>query len=436
MTSTEPSAPLASTREQHDPSEFHLSTPNHPEKPGQPRLGRPRIPVGSIGRISFRTSKHDKVVATARYRDWSNRLRKVSASGVDSMAAECALKSKLARQGLVQSGFSSLSSDSTFGALAEYWLNDLKYEERLSPGTIAAYAASVRTLVLPAFEDLPLHEIGVARCDFLLKQLGKRSHSRARHARVVLHLAFELAVRHEILSRNPIDHVTRLRKPLKQPRALTPAEINTIRSAIRAWQNRPGRLGPKPDDQLGQIIEVMLGTSARIGETLALRRRDVDLTVTPPTVYIAGTIVCHPSQAVSRQDHPKTATAQRVIALPSFAVCAIRQRLIAVSDSSPDALIFSTRNGTPLMPNNVRRQLRSAMELAGLEGVTPHSFRRSAATTICREAGVQLSAELLGHSDPSTTINHYVQREEKVNAITADILARSFTEHHGTSRRK
>ena len=76
------------------------------------------------------------------------------------------------------------------------------------------------------------------------------------------------------------------------------------------------------------------------------------------------------------------------------------------------------------------------MELAGIEGVTPHSFRRSAATIICREAGVQLSAELLGHSDPSTTINYYVQREEKVNAITADILERSLTEHHGTLRRK
>jgi hypothetical protein len=30
--------------------------------------------------------------------------------------------------------------------------------------------------------------------------------------------------------------------------------------------------GPKPDGQLGAIIEVMLGTSARIGEVLAIRR--------------------------------------------------------------------------------------------------------------------------------------------------------------------
>jgi integrase len=34
---------------------------------------------------------------------------------------------------------------------------------------------------------------------------------------------------------------------------------------------------------LGAIVEIMLGTSARIGEVLALRRRDVDITGAPPT---------------------------------------------------------------------------------------------------------------------------------------------------------
>jgi integrase len=34
----------------------------------------------------------------------------------------------------------------------------------------------------------------------------------------------------------------------------------------------------------------MLGTSARIGEALAIRRRDVDVTNATPTIRIAGTI--------------------------------------------------------------------------------------------------------------------------------------------------
>ena len=42
--------------------------------------------------------------------------------------------------------------------------------------------------------------------------------------------------------------------------------------------------------QLSTIIEVMLGTSARTGEALAIRRRDVDVTGVHPSVSIRGTI--------------------------------------------------------------------------------------------------------------------------------------------------
>jgi hypothetical protein len=38
-------------------------------------------------------------------------------------------------------------------------------------------------------------------------------------------------------------------------------------------ERRRPHLRPKPDGQLGAIVEVMLGTSARIGDVLAIRRR-------------------------------------------------------------------------------------------------------------------------------------------------------------------
>src|SRR5690606_34816563 len=58
----------------------------------------------------------------------------------------------------------------------------------------------------------------------------------------------------------------RLRKPPTTPNALTPSEVNAIRTAIAFWETGLSPSGPKPDGQLGAIIEVMLGTSARIGE--------------------------------------------------------------------------------------------------------------------------------------------------------------------------
>ena len=75
-------------------------------------------------------------------------------------------------------------------------------------------------------------KIGVARCDYFLKQLAKQSYNRARQARVVLRLALGLAVRHEILPRNPMDHVSRLRRPTRSPDVFTWDEITGIRAAI------------------------------------------------------------------------------------------------------------------------------------------------------------------------------------------------------------
>lgn len=75
---------------------------------------------------------------------------------------------------------------------------------------------------------------------------------------------------------------------------------------------------------------------------------------------------------------------------------------------------------------NVRRQLRTALKTAGIEGVTPHMFRRTVATAINESEGIDLAAKLLGHTDPRITIQHYIRRNEMVNPVTADILDKAF----------
>ena len=61
-----------------------------------------------------------------------------------------------------------------------------------------------------------------------------------------------------------------------------------------------------------------MGTSARIGEVLALRRCDVDVTANPPTVLIAGTITQTRAEGIRRKPAPKRTRQKRRIALPSF----------------------------------------------------------------------------------------------------------------------
>ncbi|MEV7633164.1 tyrosine-type recombinase/integrase [Microbacterium sp. NPDC089318] len=390
-------------------------------------MSRQRLTIGTFGDIGFLTNPNGRVVARARYRDWDGKNRLVQATGDTRRAAELALKAKLADRSLFQPGGSALTPDSPFPHLATYWLEDLELEDRLSKTTLQLYERNMRTLVLPAFENLTLREIGVARCDHFMKQLAKQSYNRAKQARVVLRLALGLAVRHEVLPRNPMDHVSRLRRPASTPNALTPGEVNAIRAAIAFWEAGRSPSGPKPDGQLSAIVEVMLGTSARIGEVLAIRRRDIDVTSPVPSIRIAGTIVAHRGEPVRRQDHPKTAKSRRTVAIPTFTAQAVRRRLTRLEDTSLDALLFCSREETPLTTNNVRRQLRHVLDLAGISGVTPHMFRRTVATAINEQGGVELAAELLGHTDPRITIQHYIRRNEMVSPTTAEMLDRVFS---------
>lgn len=191
-------------------------------------MSRQRLTIGPFGGIGHFISPGGRAVARARYRDWDGKTRLVQATGDTRKSAERPLKAKLAGRSLFQPSSSALAPDSPFPDLVEYWLEDLELEDRLSERTLQLYDRKMQTLVLPLFGNLTLREIGVARCDRFLKQLAKHSYNRAKQARVVLRLALGLAVRHEVLPRNPMDHVSRLHRPASTPNALTLAEVNAI----------------------------------------------------------------------------------------------------------------------------------------------------------------------------------------------------------------
>lgn len=385
-------------------------------------MARPRTPIGTFGDISFVKASGGQVRARTRFRDDDGKVRRVSATGTSRRDAERNLKMVLAER-TSRRATGELSANSSFTRLVDVWLADLDLEAKLAPSTRALYERNMRQLVLPVFADYSLREISVSKVDQFIKTLAaNKSYSTAKQARTVLSLAFGLAVRYDALEKNPVRDTARLHKPPSQTMALTLDQVEAIRRATRSWRRAPGTPGPPPDGQLEQIIEVMLGTSARIGEVLAIRRCDVDVTVSPATVRICGTIVSPAGKPTHRQAHPKTQKSTRVVSVPGFVAEVLRQRLVAVDSSNPEQLIFITRNGTPLTTNNIRRRLRAVLSEAGIEGVTPHAFRRTVATVLDRASGPDLAAELLGHTSSKITKEHYIQPDEAVDPVTAEIL--------------
>lgn len=217
--------------------------------------------------------------------------------------------------------------------------------------------------MLPAFENFTLGEITTGRVEWFLKCQEAASYSRARQSRIMLNLLFGFALRHDAMSRNPVEGTSSLRKQKSQPQALTLAQVAAIRVAAANWRTELGRSGPKPDGQVRDIIEVLLGTAMRTGEVLALRPCDVEDRSTGMVVTVTSTVVQRKGKGAVRQDRPKSDASIRRIPVPEFAAVVLRRRLPGIH---PERTIFANRSGGPLSPYNVRRTFREFLAAAGL----------------------------------------------------------------------
>jgi len=336
-------------------------------------MARPVQPLGTFGVITVRRTSRGYVALT-RFREHTGAYRRVSATGESRAAAENRLKEKIAA-GLPSTAEGDLNRQTKIRAVAEVWIREIEHRQDHAPQTIEVYRDIINRIILPGIGDLRLGELTLGTLDRFLKTEAAGGLSRGRHA-------------------------------------------------------QPGIPGPPPDGQLAQIFEVMLGTSARLGEALAIRRGDVDLDADQPTVTITGTIVFVRGKGHVRQPHPKHSKYWRTITVPSFTRDALRERLATAGDLALEQTVIHTKQGTPLSPANVRRLWRSIRDASAgllpdgidLAQVVPHTLRKTVATALDEAAGTDLAAELLGHSSTAVTRAHYVQPRKRVDPKTAEIL--------------
>jgi integrase len=107
-----------------------------------------------------------------------------------------------------------------------------------------------------------------------------------------------------------------------------------------------------------------------------------------------------------RQEARKGDAPAHTVVLPRFGVEALTTLL---GETGPDGPVFVSRDGGWMSLANLRRALRAALS-EDLRWVTPHSFRRTAATVVRDDLGPALAQQQLSHSKLSTTETHYLQR--------------------------
>lgn len=264
---------------------------------------------------------------------------------------------------------SPITPQTTLDTLVEHWLRHLRAEARLDSTTINEYERVLRKLLVPALGEVGLSELTTERINVVLAELGTESLNSQRKTKVVTGAMLDTAVELGALTVNPVRGSLSISRPEPEHRSLTAPELKTVRVAVRAWLSKE-RSGPRSTGDIADIIEMMVATGARIGEVLALRWADIDLSTR--VVELNATIKTESGVGTYRKPLPRP----RLVALPESAAMLLQSRRSAVPNNFLDA-VFPTRNVTWQQVNNVERRWRQIRREAGLEWVTTEAFRRS-----------------------------------------------------------
>ena len=182
-------------------------------------------------------------------------------------------------------------------------------------------------------------------------------------------------------------------KPERLMEAYTDEEQTALRSVLSGRQ-RNGYA----------TIALMIETGLRVGEALALRWQDVQLT--RKRIYVRNTVVRLANKKQSFiQDSVKSESSRRTIPLTPEAI----KLLERLYERRKNEWVFTNCDGERLSYEALRYQTRCACRDAGIQYRGEHVFRHTFATN-CYHKGVNIKilSRLLGHADVNVTYNIYI----------------------------
>jgi integrase len=228
------------------------------------------------------------------------------------------------------------------------------------------------------------------------------------HLRHLMSKILGTAVEWELLAVNSAQGVKMPERTIKRPRSfLTTDEFRRLTSQLAG----PSKL----------VVALAGGVGLRIGEILALRWGTVDLD--------RGGVRVEETCYKGHLGTPKTKASRRELPLPASIIQELTIHRLKSIDTSPGALVFSTRKGTPLSADNMRkRELRPACVRAGIKPIDWHTLRHTHATLLHGQGtSLKIAQAQLGHSHVSTTSDVYTHamgdgQREAIDRLGSDLF--------------
>lgn len=271
----------------------------------------------------------------------------------------------------------------------EDYLTHIELERGLSRNTVDAYARDLGRYLawLAERETSGLDEVTETDLLAFRARLEEAELAPASRARIVVavrrlhdHLLGE-----GVTTRDPAAALPPPRQAERLPSGLSVAQVEALLAT--ASGEEPVQL------RAAALLELLYATGARISEAVGIDLDDLDLTHGTVRLYGKGS----KERLVPVGSHARAALeAWLTRARPAFAAR-------STGTDRAGAVLLNQRGGR-LSRQSAWAIVKRAAELAGVDGVTPHTLRHSFATHLLEGgADIRVVQELLGHSSVVTT---------------------------------
>ena len=296
----------------------------------------------------------------------------------------------------------SRANEYTVATWLRTWF-ELYAKPHIRPSTMNYYR-NIEQHIIPAIGDIPLNKLTTRDLQKLyndlqsngrLRKIQKKekpglSNSTVRGIHMMLHNAFERAVKERLILRNPTENCIAPKIQKFEMQILQPEHIKEYLNAANARGLLP-------------MFYLELVSGLRKGELTALLWSDLD--IQNRTISVSKQYVKNPNGELTLS-RPKTETSVRKVSIPQEAI----DLLIAEHDKHPDnSYMFpSPITGEMYYPDSIVNLHKKILKDAGLPHIRFHDLRHTFATLALQNGvDVKTVSSMLGHYDAGFTLRTY-----------------------------
>ncbi|MFG2186275.1 tyrosine recombinase XerC [Nocardia iowensis] len=412
-------------------------------------MARPPLPIGTWGKITRKQIKPNYWYAYCKVRDHDGVTRRAyrwTPEGTADRTGAVAERRLLEHlRDRAHSGSDEINRETTVEAL---WIAYRKYlveVKKRTDNTLARYDR-VAVAILNALRLVRLRECSTQRFERFITEYKQRGGTDAKGVRIVLTGMCALATRYDVWTHNPM----RETEPIKSKKgkgaiALEPEQVRQLLLDLRTSQvpcpplpkMKNGVLVP-PDPKyrvptvaefckrgdLADPFTMFSTTGGRISELLAFLLEDYDqetgiIDVTGHVVRVRGVGLIR----VSNEDDPDNPkNLRRSIQLAPYGMAMLDLRIPTLRPMKDGTTpLFQSAAGTLRDPTNFNDQMRRVRAALGLpDRMSGHSFRKFVVDVgLDAKLSAALVADLVGHVNPTQTLNTYASRRRRPNGAMA-----------------